>query len=167
MRQHDTRRHRRGSSAWSEQFSSPQSVRRSSEDEVETAAAHRTSVVALPHNHNVLEPPCFNMYPLEKFLRSTGVCARATPSESSRSSKSCLLEDRTLRLPSPHIRTNDDTAESSIDDVAQGQEAEWLPDTVARQALNESELSHHLLQKVSRLCFPPVFVSDELSAAQA
>lgn len=152
MRKHDSRTRRRGSSAWSEHFSSPQSARRTAEDEVATASANQTGTVVIPYGDDVLKPPCFNMYPLEMFLKSTGVCERIAPSDSTRLPKSCLLEDRSLEALSPHIHIGGDPAISSIE-IGGKRKVEELRDAISKEALNERDLARRLEQKVSRLCY--------------
>lgn len=153
MRKHDTRTRRRGSSAWSEHFSSPQSARRTAEDEVATTSANETGTVTVPYGDDVLKPPCFNMYPLEMFLTSTGVCERIYPSGSTRLPKSCLLEDRSLEALNPDSHIDGDPAISTINGTAGNRTAEESGDTIFKQALNEKDLVSRLEQKVSSLCY--------------
>jgi hypothetical protein len=153
MRKHDTRTRRRGSSAWSEHFSNPQSARSTAEDKVATASATQTGTVAVPYGADVLKPPCFNMYPLEMFLSSTGVCEKIPPSDSTRLPKSCLLEDRSLEALSPHTHIDGDPVISTVNEIAGKRSAEESGDTLFQQALNERDLASRLEQKVSRLCY--------------
>lgn len=66
--------------------------------------------------------------------------------------------------PRFQLFSDDDTAVLSNNDGLQTQGAQGLPDVVSRQAMNE--LSHQLLQMVSRLCFPPMLGQHELRDAQ-
>ena len=101
---------------------------------------------------DILSPPCFNWRPLESFLQRAHFGDPANEKPYSQSPKSCLIAERSFpsiqsNLPAyPQTQKIHDPKDG---DNISGSHLPQSTGTIFRKALNDQELYHWLLQKVS------------------
>lgn len=144
----------RCSSAWSDQFSSWQPIRRTPADDPLPVGPRQTESYAfIHHGEDTLSPPCFNYYPLQAFLDRASLSEVTDLNRHSFLSKLCLIDDRIFPEDSEerHWASGNKVATNQDRYVRGSITNEHRPDGVFRSALNERTLYYRLSQGVSKM----------------
>lgn len=158
-------------STWSNQFCPGQPHRYIAENDLLPVRPGQTEKDAFIHaGDDILSPPCFNWRPLELFLQRArlGDLTQNASGQAStldltgqrpcpRLSSMCLIDDRSSSSRQSEIPAHpqfEQQLDSKDGDYIHGSCLPQLGGTAFRKNLNEQELYHRLLEKVSPSCYP-------------
>jgi hypothetical protein len=145
-------------STWSNQFCTRHPLCYIAENDLLPARPGQTERDAFIHaGEDILSPPCFNWKPLELFLQRAHLGDLTDHKPCPGLSRRCLIDDRSsssCQSESPLNPQFEQQLHSKDEDTIHGSCLLQLGDTTFRKNLNEQDLYHRLLEKVSTSCYP-------------